>query len=146
MKTDQMINSKNIIATQLMNSKLLTLHPKDSIQRADDIFDMYAIHHIPIIVDKRLMGLISQGDILAFKKASSQINNQIPINVSIVGIRVEDVMTVHLITAQADTTLERILELMVDNRINALPIVDDEKTLLGLVTSYDIMKFFKDNC
>ena len=146
MRTKEEIKINRPTAKDLMKFRLLSLHPKDTIERANEIFKRYAIHHIPVVVGKKLVGLISQGDILAYQKATIKLDSQFPVTINIVGTRIEDLMTKQLITTTVDTELEQILELLINNRINALPVVDEEKTLLGLITSYDILKFYKNNC
>jgi len=45
-----MNNKLNITVSEIMSTKVKTLHPKDKIQSAKDIFDQYDIHHIPVAV------------------------------------------------------------------------------------------------
>ena len=49
-------------------------------------------------------------------------------------------MTKHVISAHEDTPVEEIATLMINKKINRLPIVDDEGRLKGLVTRQDIIR------
>lgn len=51
-----------------------------------------------------------------------------------------DVMTSPVITAGPETTVIEIVNLMLDNRISAIPIVDDEENLIGLVSEGDLTR------
>ncbi len=48
--------------------------------------------------------------------------------------RIADIMTAPVVTAREDATLEEVTRLMLDNRIGAIPIVDADGLLRGIVT------------
>lgn len=52
---------------------------------------------------------------------------------------VEEIMTVDPMTLNVDATLEDARKLMTQHRIRHIPIVDDEKRLLGLITQRDLL-------
>lgn len=49
-----------------------------------------------------------------------------------------DVMTPDVITVRADTTVNEIARLLTENRINAVPVVDDEFHVIGMVSEADL--------
>lgn len=51
-----------------------------------------------------------------------------------------DIMTSPAITATSDTTLLEIVQLMLDHRISAIPIVDGREALVGLVSEGDLVR------
>ena len=126
--------------SQVMKTKLLTLHPKDSIERTKEIFKQYKVHHIPVVVGEKVVGIISMGDVMLWSSIQSyqvgpMISNKNNISISCV----EEIMTANPVCIQKDDMLSKALELMVKYRINALPVIDDNK-LVGIVTSYDFLK------
>ncbi|MDK1030336.1 MAG: CBS domain-containing protein, partial [Anaerolineae bacterium] len=40
---------------------------------------------------------------------------------------------------------ERLLKILVDNNITGLPVVDDDMTLLGIITEKDVLRLLYDN-
>jgi IMP dehydrogenase len=54
--------------------------------------------------------------------------------------KVSELMTNNVITAKYGTTMEQAKEILHTHRIEKLPIVDDKKRIVGLITSKDIMK------
>ena len=54
--------------------------------------------------------------------------------------KVVELMTKNVITAKNGTTMEQAKEILHKHRIEKLPIVDDKKRIVGLITSKDIMK------
>jgi IMP dehydrogenase len=102
------------------------LHPDDKIQDCLDLMSRYRISGVPITVEGKLVGILTNRD-LRFEKDYQQ-----PIG---------DVMTKeNLVTAPVGTTLEHAKEILAHHRIEKLPLIDDEGYLKGLITIKDIEK------
>ena len=67
---------KTITVQDLMSTKLVTLHPKDKLERVKEIFDKYSVHHIPVVVNESIVGLVSKSDFIisSFGKFKSHLN------------------------------------------------------------------------
>ena len=75
--------------------------------------------------DRTLDGIITNRDII-FEKNMER--------------KVAELMTKNVITAKYGTTMEQAKEILHKHRIEKLPVVDDKKRIVGLITSKDIMK------
>ena len=110
-----------------------------TIQDADDIMARYKISGVPIVdANKKLIGIITNRDI----KFEDDMNKSI-----------EDAMTKdNLVTAKEGISLEEAQQVLKKNKIEKLPIVDEEGHLKGLITIKDIEKKIqypnsaKDSC
>lgn len=56
------------------------------------------------------------------------------------GVRVRDVMTADLITGTPNDSVEDTMGLMTNRRVRHLPILDDERRLVGLISIGDVVK------
>jgi CBS domain-containing protein len=56
------------------------------------------------------------------------------------GIKVREIMSTKLTTVKADTTLERCMEMMTEQRIRHLPVLDGDR-VVGVVSIGDIVKY-----
>lgn len=102
------------------------LNPQHLLRDALEIMGHYHISGIPITVDGKLVGIITNRD-LRFED-----NLERPIS---------EVMTKdNLITAPVGTTLQEARRILRRHKIEKLPIVDDEYNLRGLITIKDIEK------
>lgn len=102
------------------------LSPQHRLYDAVAIMERYHISGVPIVVDGRLVGILTNRD-LKFEENLDQ-----PIG---------DVMTKdNLITAPVGTTLEDAKRILHKNRIEKLPLVDERGYLKGLITIKDIEK------
>ncbi|OQY42255.1 MAG: IMP dehydrogenase [Fusobacteriia bacterium 4572_74] len=103
----------------------IILHRNSILADADKIMATYRVSGLPIVEDDgTLVGIITNRD-LKYRKDLSQ--------------KVEEIMTSkNLITASIGTTLEDAKEILLENRIEKLPIVDEDNKLKGLITIKDI--------
>ena len=103
-----------------------SLSPEHPLKDADDLMRKYRISGVPITEDGKLVGIVTNRDMLF----ETDYNKQI-----------KDVMTSeNLITAPVGTTIEEAKEILKKHKIEKLPLVDDENNLVGLITIKDIEK------
>jgi len=55
-------------------------------------------------------------------------------------MQAQDIMTKNVISAAADTTVEQITALMMENHISAVPILNGDGTIIGLISEGDLMR------
>lgn len=103
----------------------ITLSRNHTLQDALALMQEYKISGLPVIEeDYTLVGIITNRDI----KYQSNLSQ-----------KVEDIMTKDkIITSSRNTSLEQAKEILLDNRIEKLPIIDDHNKLIGLITIKDI--------
>lgn len=115
----------------IMTSKVITLSPSDTLGQAREIFMTKRIHHIPIVEGKKLVGLITSWDI--FKLGLSAVAYQ--------DMRVSEVMSTHLATLDPDQHIGAVAEVLMEHLFHAVPIVNEHLELLGIVTTYDVLRY-----
>ncbi len=102
------------------------LSPDNYVYEAEALMSKYKISGVPICVDGKLVGIITNRDMRFLSDYSGKIN---------------DVMTKdNLVTAPVGTTLEQAQEILKHCKIEKLPLVDSENRLCGLITIKDIEK------
>ena len=105
----------------------ITLTKDCTLADADELMGQYKISGLPVIEeDGKLIGIITNRDLKYRKDYNTPVI---------------DVMTKeNLITAPVGTGLEEAKEILISNRIEKLPIVDENGYLKGLITIKDIDK------
>ena len=108
-----------------MISNPVTLHKNQTLLEAHDILSRFKISGLPVVDENnKLLGIITNRDL-----------KYLPVD----DTKVSEVMTKdNLITAKMGTSLEAASKILWENRIEKLPIVDDDFKLVGLITSKDI--------
>lgn len=105
------------------------LNPDNTLSDADDLMVKYDISGIPVTVDGKLVGIITNRD-MRFETDLSR-----PIS---------EIMTSEgLITAPENTKLEEAKRILQEHRIEKLPLIDKDGYLKGLITIKDIEKMRK---
>ncbi|MBY0515415.1 MAG: CBS domain-containing protein [Bacteriovoracaceae bacterium] len=117
---------KRIHAKDIMSSPLHTIQKHQSIAEATEIMSRMGFRHLPVLegVD-HLVGMISQRDILCAKTARG----------------VSEIMNPQIIVALDSARIQDTAHLMLDEKINALPVVNIHHKLVGIITLSDILKF-----
>ena len=102
------------------------LSPEHTLADAEYLMGQYRISGVPITVDGKLVGILTNRDTTFETDYTKKIN---------------DVMTkINLITAPENTTLEEAKEILKTHKIEKLPLVDKDGMLKGLITIKDIEK------
>lgn len=103
----------------------ITVTKEETLENVEKVCKRYNISGLPVVDDQNhLVGMITRRDVKYLPKDNT---------------KVEEVMTkTNLITAQMGTSLEEAKIILWKNRIEKLPIVDENYRLVGLITSKDI--------
>ena len=136
----------NIMApvSSIMSTNLITVNQEEKLLAIKDIFDKHAIHHIPVVKYKSIVGMISKSDFLHFMRGYSQnAEDQFVDNARLRVFKAEDIMTRGLAKLHPMDPIRSAIDIFKINRFHALPIVDGD-TLVGIVTTYDIIKQIAD--
>ncbi len=80
--------------------------------------------------DRRILGIFTDGDL------RRMLDNSIDIHTT----AIHEVMTVDCKTVYADQLAAEVLKMMEDHRINALPVVDKDKRLIGALNMHDLLR------
>ena len=129
-----------LLVQDWMTRNLLTISPEASVAEALTLCRERRIRHIPILEERRLVGIVSDRDL---RDASPALGD--PERASALQkIQVGNVMTRDVITADLQDPIENAAQVMYEHKINALPVVDEGSSvaeeLLGIVTSSDVMR------
>jgi CBS domain-containing protein len=114
-----------------MTKDVITLKPDSTLGEAREIMLGKHIHHLPVLEGKRLVGMITSWDIFKLGKAVEDY----------AGIKAREVMTTRVATLEPDQHLGAVADVLTRHLFHAVPIVNDQHELLGIVTSTDIIRY-----
>lgn len=115
----------------LMTTNVVTLTPENTLGDAREIFLQKRIHHLPIVEGKVLVGMVTSWDVFKIGKSAEECAN----------IKIYDVMTRKLATLEPDSHLGAAAEVLMTHLFHAIPIVNEGHELIGIVTTYDLLKY-----
>jgi acetoin utilization protein AcuB len=122
-----------------MTREVATISPETLLPLAWATLQRLRVRHLPVVVDGKLVGIISDRDLLVRGTRGADGSLVLP-ETAIAG----EVMSLRPITCRANAPVSTLAALMLEHRIDALPITDAHDGLLGLVTSTDLLELLKE--
>ena len=128
-----------------MVSGPITIGPDQSVSEAIDLMSENGLHRLPV-VDKngKLAGLITEGVITSNTPNNSTSLSVFELNYLLNKLTIKDIMIKDVITIGKDALLEEAATILRKNDIGCLPVVDEDNTLIGIITHNDIFTAFID--
>ena len=130
-----------------MKKKIVTATPSASLFEAQRQMREHTIRQLPVVSeDGTLLGIVSDRDIRAAVLPVDLVPGFTAGEAEkfMKNTPVERVMTRKVVTATLTDTLEDAIVLLHDFRVNALPVVDAEGKVAGIITRTDVMEAFID--
>lgn len=115
-------------STAVMTRDVVVVAPGVTVGGAAAMMKKRHIRHLPVVEGRRLIGIISDRDLLAHASE----------------LTCAEVMTPAPVTCAPGASVSRVAGLMLEHRIDSVPIVDAVGRLVGLVTSTDLLGLLVD--
>lgn len=116
----------------IMTRNVVTVGMDYTIQIIRDILKNFEFHHILVLEDQKLVGVISDRDLID--------SDTIPIDKT-----AHEIMSRNLITVDVETIIEKASDLLLENNISCLPVISPQGSVEGIVSWKDILKFYSKN-
>jgi CBS domain-containing protein len=126
--------------SEIMRRHFVTLAPGDRLDLADDVMKLGRIRHMPVLEGERLVGVVSQRDLLAASLSKALDFEAKERRVFLKSVSVEEAMTRDPVTVSPETSAEEAARLLVRRKIGCLPVVDEKSVMVGLVTETDLLR------
>jgi acetoin utilization protein AcuB len=123
---------------EIMSSTLITIDEYTPLSKVEEIFKNHKIHHIPVVENGELIGMISKSDFLLFQRGYMAGNPKFE-EFRLKSHAAHEIMTKKLATLKVDDRIDVALEIFKENLFHAIPIMENE-ILAGIVTTYDVIK------
>jgi acetoin utilization protein AcuB len=112
-----------------------------SIHDALAMFKKERIRRAPIIKGGKLIGIVSEKDLLNASPSPASTLSVWEMNYLLSKLTVSEVMTKDVITVTEDTPIEEAARIMADNKIGGLPVVKGAR-VVGIITETNLFKMF----
>lgn len=141
--------------SDIMTTETIVVKEDTTLKEAAGLLAKFHIHGMPVVdEDKKVVGIITESDF--FMKDSSNIylptfldfisreqdrGSKLSSSKDIEIIsKVKDVMTADCTTVKPELPLKELINLIKEKNFKTLPVTDNEGTLVGVVTVFDIIK------
>ncbi|RME97722.1 MAG: CBS domain-containing protein [Bacteroidetes bacterium] len=134
---------------EVMTREVLFVQPEDSMEKVNEIFQTHELHHLPVLdAEGRVVGIISKSDYYKLQDTFTLFSDERAeaCNEAIFrSLLVKEVMTRQVATLHPEDEIQLAAAVFRENLFHALPIVDDDRRLVGILTTYDVLTYaFRD--
>jgi len=138
----------------IMTNDVVTVTPETSIDDVACLIWEHKIGSLPVVENGRVVGIVTDYDLItreteydspvffSFLEAYFRIpgtGNEEQLR-RILATSARELMSSPAVTVGPDETVQDVATLMYDKRLNALPVVDEDGALVGIVTRADIVR------
>jgi len=125
----------------IMTKDVVCVSPRQKILDIKHIYEKKDFHHhIPVIDGGKLVGIISLVDFM-YRIQGAGLDDSASVYTE---LSAGDIMTANPVTLTPSASIEEAAKILAEGRYRALPIVENE-TLVGIVTTADIIRFYMNN-
>ena len=132
--------------SDIMTRDFVALLEEQNLAQVIATFDRFGFHHLPVVDGTKVVGMISQRDVLHATVAGVD-NSTVAKNREARFIErtfVRDVMKTVVHTSRAADSVSSAAARMLEARVDSLPVVDDEGNMIGIVTTHDVLRMVRD--
>lgn len=143
------------IVREIMQTAVPTVSPDDSVATVANLLVSTGLVGVPVVENDRMIGIITDSDIIA-READVDAPTVVPFLDAIfvadagrdfqdevrhaLAINARQLMTSPVLSIRDSATLSHIATLMVDEKVNPVPVLDDDDNLVGIVQRSDLVR------
>lgn len=123
-----------------MSANIVTVEMDDPLSTVKEIFDNTKFHHLLVVEESKLFGVISDRDLL--KSLSPNIDTIAATDKDLASLnkRAHQIMTRNPITVNESSSIKDAVELFNNNKISCIPVINSNNEPVGILSWRDIMK------
>ncbi len=114
-------------ASELYTNEILPLRASDTGEDALEVMHDFFVQHLPIVSDRELLGIVSEGDVLE-QDAQGALGSY---SLSLPQIRI-----------RTSDHLYEVMRMVAQYELTAVPVVDPQGGYVGLITANDLLSYY----
>ncbi len=117
--------------SSIMTRNVITVRPEDPLIAVKNLLFEKHLHHIPVVEGTKLVGIVTSYDLFKLGIPFEEYKDR----------KVADVMTKRVATLSPSNKIGAAAEVFLENLFHGLPIVDEDRNLVGIITTHDVLKY-----
>lgn len=148
--------------SDIMTKDVISVHPEDPLVDAAKVIMEHDLDGVPVVDNQGILkGILTQYDLISkasalhlptmqfllqnmavYKRDKKDFRREVG---EITSLKVEDLMNTDPLVFKEHTTYEDVvLAFKNHHRVNPVPVVDEQKRVVGVVSRFDVLKLFKE--
>jgi acetoin utilization protein AcuB len=134
-----------VIVRDSMTPNPVTVTPKTSIAEVWDLMRDLEIRHVPVVDNDAVVGMLSDRDISRLNLARMLEVEGIDALRRGLETPVVHVMSSDVIAVEPETELSEVVELLLEHKVGALPVVlPDSRQIVGIISYIDVLRALRE--
>ncbi len=130
---------------KIMSKTVVTVEMDDSLKVVKDIFDNTRFHHLLVVESAKLLGVISDRDLLKSLSPNIGTATETLKDAATLNKRAHQIMTRKPVTLAPNAEIYDAINIFNNKDISCIPIVDNERKPIGILSWRDILKALASN-
>ncbi len=126
------ISTAGVKIRELMTTNVVTIDPEKSVSKAVKKMVERNVECLLIVKFEALQGLITFRDIIEKVVYAKRVPEK---------TKVRDIMAKKMVTCGPNSTIIEVVKLMKNKRLRRIPVIDENRRLLGIITNFDLAIF-----
>jgi acetoin utilization protein AcuB len=135
------MTAMNTTVREIMTPRPVTIELDDKLAQVKEIFDTLKFHHLLVMEEGALYGVVSDRDLLCALSPYIGSTVETDRDVATLNKRVHQIMTRKPITLPPEASIQAAMDLFLAHRISCIPIVDPGLKPVGIVSWRDVLRW-----
>jgi len=126
-----------------MTTGVISVKPDDTVAIARGKILTHNIHHMPVVDNNTVVGMISMNDIHKMEHQFTQFNNpeaKVANDQLFNTMLAKEIMSTPVVTVHENENVRKVVDIFLENMFHALPVVSQDGELTGIVTTFDLIR------
>jgi acetoin utilization protein AcuB len=133
-------------ARDVMTQDPVTVTPRATVAEAWELMSELDIRHVPVVEAGVLVGMLSDRDLARFDLVRLLTVEGPEVFQRELATPVVRVMSADVVVVQPETELGEVIELLIEHKIGAVPVVKpDTREIVGIVSYVDVLRALRDS-
>ncbi|WP_149242489.1 CBS domain-containing protein [Dyadobacter sp. 32] len=130
--------------SKIMTENVWTVNINDNLHEVVELLKKRKIRHVPVLDGKEVCGIISKTDVNRLTFSSLFDNQEGADEAVLTMLSIPQVMTHKPRLVEADQPIKEVAEIFSKEEYHALPVIDQQGNLTGIVTTTDVIRYMLD--
>ncbi len=131
---------RSYLARDIMTTPAVSIRWDATVLEASALMEEMDIRRLPVVdEDNVLIGIISDGDVREALSIYNLTNPYAPDQDEIL-LAVDEVMSAPVFSVGPEEHLRQVVQLMLEHKIGGVPVIDEKRRPLGVITESDIFR------
>ena len=119
---------------------VITVDEDVSMMQASRLMKQHRVKHLPVMINSRLVGIVSDRDLKEAQPSNATSLDIHELYYLLDKVKIKNLMSTNLHTTSSEEIIERAAAKMLEHDISALPVIDEQGKLKGIVSKGDLFR------